>query len=281
MILYLVYIVYSFLIIFILYICLILYKKCSYLFYNTENKIITSEKYSEKKLNKYNNSNNTSNKIKILKNKFRIKSTEKTKKDIKFISQIPNYINNNDINKILLKKDIDIKTINDLKKFDSDELTQKIIKTYLNTKYLFHKFFLLNNGEYKIKTLIDYYNFHKDILNKDTKYNILLKFYNNDKYLYLYVIENKMIKIVNCEDYNNICTMIEQNNGIFMLKDKVLNNYYISYGGYTKSQFNSDDIKKVFFHYIKNEEKNDDKNYKILCDFENIKIYFYISTLVN
>ena len=82
-----------------------------------------------------------------------------------------------------------------------------------------------------------------------------------------------MIKIIHNDEYNDICNMIEKNNGIFMLND-TNKNYIIGFGSYTQSKINSDDIKKIFFSNSVNCELN--KNFKILNNFQFIKIYFYI-----
>ena len=272
---YIIYIVYSFLILFVLYISLLLYKKFSYHVFNSEEKIILSEKKTKKKKVSL---TSTTNKIKNIKKCFKIKSTEKTYEDIKFISTKPNYINikNSNTPNEIVNKTIygDLKKIKD---YSNDNSVQKITSIYFDTKQQFYDIFVnTENDEFFIKNLNDFCLFHKNNMNQ-TNINILLKFYNedNDLYMYVFVNQNKMIKIIYNDEYNNICDIIEKNNGIFILNDyDIINKYFIGYGNYTKSELNLNDVKNIFFPNTNNYETN--KNYKLFSEFKFIKIYFYI-----
>lgn len=280
---YIIYIVYSFLILFVLYICLQIYKNYSFYIYRQNVKILSSEKSLKKKHKTTPDVSTilTSNKIKIrnLKKKFKIKSTEKTFENIKFILNKPNYINiNNSTNsKIITNQICNNNIISNFKKiinYDNNKKIQEITKIFLSTKQdFFNTFVNSKTNEYFIKNLNDFYLFYKINNTNIFNNNILLKFYNDDKYIYVFVSENKMIKIVYNDDYDDISNMIEKNNGKFILTD-IYNKYYMCYGNYTQSEINLIDIKNVFFSNISNCQM--DKNYKLFSEFKFIKIYFYV-----
>jgi len=261
---YIMYIGYSFLVLFVIYIGIIMYKKYSYYIYGAKDKIILSEK-SSKKNSKQNNINSKQNNINDIKKYFKIKSTEKTYEDIKFISNIPNYININT-------------SINTNPNTNNTEI-QNITNIFIETKQKFYDNFVNSNNEnYFIDNLDNFYLFYKNNLNQsnDFKNNILLKFYNDDnsKYIYVYMDQNKMIKIIYNEEYDNICDMIEKNRGIFILNDESKNSYFAGYGYFSKSEITKENIKNIFFTNLKNFESN--KNYKLFCEYKFIKIYFYV-----
>lgn len=280
---YIIYIIYSFLTLFCMYIGLELYKKYSFkifkMFKKSNDEIITSEKYSTRK-------KNTVKKVKKIKNHYKIKSTEKTYEDIKFISNKPNYISVANTNNMKHNEIFNLENLNcsdDLeKKFCSNKIKnydkiKKIACVYLKTKQEFYNTYINSEtGEYFINNLKDFEEFYKnalDKLNKSNNTNILMLFYNdNENTQYIYINKNKMIKILYSEEYENIANMIEKNNGPFMLED-VNNNYIMCYGGYVCTQLNLNDIKKVFFSNISNYSTN--KNYLLLKEFKFIKIYFY------
>lgn len=273
---YIIYIIYSFLIIGFLYMCLELYKKYSYKIFNNKE-IITSEKYSNKKYNPY--LSNTTNKIKKVKKLYKIKSTEKTYDDIKFISSKPNYINLN--NKSIDNFDIhNIKNYDKIKKNQDDHIIHKISIVYLKTKQEFYNLFVNSeNNKYFINNINDFELFHKNNFLPLYNSNILIKFYNNDsEHIYIYVNENKMTKIIYNDKYDNISNMIEKNNGIFMLEDEN-NNNIICYGSYIQDTIKPHSIKNIFFNNFSNCETN--KNYILLSKFKFIKIYFFISNEIN
>lgn len=289
---YIIYIIYSFLMLLVLYLLILIYKKYSFMVFDILDKeIIISDKYSEKK--KYQkilpsqspspSPSNTIKKIKKLKKQYKIKSTEKTYEDIKFISNKPNYINLHTNTNTNTNTNIFISTINikKIKNYENDKNVKKISNDYLKTKQEFFNLFVdSENGKYYINGLNEFELFHKNsmISNDYLNSNILIKFYNDSTsktHIYMFVNQNKMIKIINDKEYDNICDMIEKNNGIFILEDiNKINTYVIGYGSYTQSNLNLSDIKKIFFSNIPNYKSN--KNYKILSEFSCVKIYFYI-----
>lgn len=281
---YIVYIIYSFLVLFVLYICLQIYKKYSFYIYKPKEKIFSSEKYNQKKNNKLKITSNTY-KIRNLKKKFNIKSTEKTFEDIKFITRKPNYINikNSNNSEIILNLIFNNRLVNNFKKiknYTNDNKIQEITKIFLGTKQEFYNTFVNSDtNEFFIKNINDFCAFHKTIINNNkniSNNNILLKFYNDhsNEYIYVFVSGNKMTKIIYNDDYDNICNMIEKNNGIFILQKDNLTEYYVGYGNYTQSEIDNNDITSVFFSTTENYEL--DKNYKLFSEFKFIKIYFFV-----
>lgn len=279
---YIIYIVYSFLILFGIYLCILIYQKYSFSLYDNVENIITSEKLFSKnyecgKKNKINkkNINLENNKIEKLKKKFKIKSTEKTYEEIKFISNKPNYINLNIItNANNINNDI-ICEIKKIKDYQKNELTKKITNIYIETKQIFFNYFVNNeNGKYFINDLNDFCLFHKS--NMDKNYNILIKFYfkNKSEYLYIFVNKNKMIKITYNDDYDNICELIEKNNGPFMMQEYDKNSHYICYGSFISCDNSNEKLKNLFFTNVSNYVA--DKNFQLMSKYEFIKIYFYI-----
>lgn len=276
---YIIYIIFSFLFLVLVYIYLQKYKKYSFeLFNKFSDELITSEKYSNNKKNSSSLTSNKKKKINKIKKLFKIKSTEKTYEDIKFVSNKPNYINfNNNKNKYL---DIEnIINLTKIKNYNTDEIINNTTQIYLKTKQEFYDLFINSvNNKYYINNITDFELFHKNNLNC-TNSNILIKFYNTDinKYSYIFVKDNKMIKIVYNSEYDNICDMIDKNNGIFMLED-INNNNFIGYGSSIQEQLNTEDLKRIFFNNDPNYKNN--KNYKLLSDYKYIKIYFYICNQV-
>lgn len=280
---YIIYIIYSFLFLFSIYVCLLIYKKYTFLIFN--NELITSEKYCEKNKKKIKSNqaliSNTSKRIKKLKSQYKIKSTEKTYEEIQFISQKPNYINvsNTDMYKFDF---INIENIDKIKNYNEDAIVKKITQIYLKTKQAFYTQFVNSEtNKYYINNISDFSTFHKNSLSNNSlnnSSNILIKFYNENNmlnHMYIFVDEKKMIKIINNVEYDNICNMIEKNNGPFMLEDiKCI----IGYGSYSQSENNLHDIKKIFFNNTTDCKKN--KNYKLLCKYNFIKIYFYICNVI-
>ena len=224
------------------------------------SKIINFFSFSKKEI-KY-------NKIISLKNKFNINSTEKTNNFLRYIVKAPRHFNYNIINKDKIKKLSYNKTI------ITDDISKKVVECFVYNKYIYLELFY-NNNKLKINNLDNLYNFHKFNLNKNNiiKYNILFKFYNDsfDKYLYIYIENNKLIKIKNYEEFDNIVDIIENKNNIFLIYNK--NDYFIVYGDFININLNTNDIKNIFF-----KNKNDNKNFNILSNFDSIKIFFYVST---
>lgn len=289
---YIIYVIYSFLILLGLYFCLLIYKKISFMIFKSFDKeIITDKKNysktskSSKKNQKYHTSliSNTPTKIKKIKNQYKIKSTEKTYEDIKFVSSKPNYINCINKNVSNTNDLCGLETNEEFKKiknYVNDNITKNITQIYLKTKEDFYKIFINSeNNTHIIKNLDDFETFHKNSLisnnniNSNINSNIYICLFNSTKHMYIFVNQNKMIKIIHNQEYDDISDMIEKNNGSFMLED-VNGNNIIGYGSYSQSDINPYQIKKIFFSNSPNYETN--KNYKLLCEFNYIKIYFYV-----
>lgn len=270
------YIIYSFFALFILYICFLIYKRYSFIIF-AENEIITSEKINSKKNNKCLSS--YAKKINNAKKHLKIKSTEKTYNENIFVSQKPKYINFSENINFDIANNLTISD-NFNKSCDNSKIAQNITKIYLSVKQKYYNTFInKKNNNYYINNLIEFNQFHKN--NLCTDLNILIKFYNSDiannnKYIFMFVNGNQIIKITQSEKYDKITSMIEQNGGIFLLENEKINNeYYVCYGSYIQSKTNQDEIKNIFFTNISDPKTN--KNYQLLSKYNLIKIYFYIS----
>lgn len=222
-----------------------------------------------------NSNSNINNRVEILKDKYGIKSTEKTNINLKFVIKKPNFLNANknydyDYNNINIEKNDNLRCLID------DKKNHKIIKSYISNKINFMNMFIKENGNLKITNLKSFSIFHKENLNNKIAKNILLKFYNNENdYLYIFVNGNNLIKILNCEEYNKITELIENNNNIFLINENN-NQNYITHGGYIDCDVSKKELKKIFF----NESNKINKNYDILINYKSIKIFFYVSTLI-
>jgi hypothetical protein len=254
-----------------------------YFFFNILLKIITYIKSAFNNFFKKKNSSSIVNFIKcvgILKNNYGIKSTEKTKTNINFklIVKKPTYLNINKINNNI-NTHIQIKKNDNLKCFIDNKNNYKIIKSYISNKKNFHNMFIKKNGNFKIKNLKTFSIFHKKNFNNNIEKNILLKFYNNDiDYIYIFVNDNNLIKILNFEEFDKITELIENNNNIFLISENI-NENYISHGGYINCDVSKKELKKIFFNNS-NKINKKNKNYNILVNYKSIKIFFYISTLI-
>ena len=218
---------------------------------------------------------NSSDKIKEIKNKFNIKSTENT---IKLNNLVINKPNNIEINNIT--NNVNFKYTNKLTIISKEyTFSNKIIDSYIYNKKIFNNIFIDNNEKYKIYSLESFYVFYKNNIDNKLKFNILLKFYLNkkpDEYKYILVKKNNLIKINNDIDYNKICDNICIKNNTLLLKN-INNDHYILHGEYIDKSINNNQIKKIFF-VNKNENDN---NYKILKKYDNIKIFFFTCTKIN
>lgn len=232
--------------------------------------------------------------VEILKNKYGIKSTERTNINKKFIIHKPSYLN---VNIIKTNTNTDTNTNtnidtninkyikNDLKYLllDNNEKNNKIIKIikiYIKNKKYFNDLFVNSDCSFKINNLESFDLFCKKKSNNNINSNILLKFYNNfDDFIYIYVDNNNNLKkIINFEEYKNITDLICNNNNIFLIKENQ-NNNYITYGGYTECDVSKKQLKQIFFNNYKKNELN--KNYIILNNFKKLQIFFYVCTLIN
>lgn len=219
-----------------------------------------------------NKNSNTNNHVEILKDKYGIKSTEKTNINLKFVVKKPSFLNTNNYDDI----NIDIEKNDDLKYFINDKNSHKIINSYVSNKKKFINMFINENGNFKITNLKTFSIFHKENLNHKVAKNLLLKFYNNENdYLYIFVNKNNLIKILNFDEYDKITKLIESNNNIFLINEDN-NKNYITHGGFVNCDVSKKLLKKIFF----NNSNKINKNYDILINYKSMKIFFYISTLI-
>lgn len=271
---YLKYIIYGFLIYLIFHTILHLYNKYLRVLLIRCGIIQDKKKIQDK------NEINELDRVEILKDRFKIKSTENTMPNLKFLLTRPSHFNSNNLTNNqqiineLMKNSLIEEQLNDI---SNNKKIVKLIETYVYNKYLFENFFEDVNGS-KIKDLKTFYNIHKKYIEKkkDNMYNILLKFHNIDlSYLYIFVNNSNLIKIKKYEEYNKICDLVESGNNVFLIKDEK-NTHFITHCNYIKQNINQEQVKSIFFKNI----DYDDKNFKILNKFENVSIYFYVSTKI-
>ena len=119
---------------------------------------------------------NISNRVKIIKDKYSIKSTEKTNinSNLKFIVKKPTHLK---INKIIDMKININKNKNDLNDLLKDNYNKKIICSYIYNKNKFINLFQNEDGTKKIINLTSFNIYHKKNLHNNINSNILLKFY--------------------------------------------------------------------------------------------------------
>jgi len=222
--------------------------------------------------------------MKIIKNKYDIKSTEKTKinkisnLDLKLIAKKPYYFKFNHIKNENLVLNLSNNS-NELKNhIVNNKNNEKIIKLYIYNKNIFSNLFY-NSDENKIKDLDTFNIFYQNNIDTQINYNILMKFFNNkNEYLYVYVNDNNLVKIINNDDYDYIVKLIENNNNIFMIQENSngeINNY-ITHCDCIESKITKEQIKKIFFINLNKE----DKNFITLKNFSHVKIFYYVSTLI-
>jgi hypothetical protein len=231
---------------------------------------------------KPNDNKKISERVEILKNKYNIKSTEKTNIELKFIVKKPTYLKINKINDDNKKLIFNIKgefknLFNNL--LDNNNNNKNIINSYIYNKKIFTNLFLNKDGTYKINDLDSFNIYQNKKFNNEINSNILLKFYNKDEYLYIFVNNDNLIKIINNDEYDCITNLIENKNNIFLIEETISKNKinFITHGGYTECDINKEKIKKIFF----NNCKKLNKNFDLLIKFTNLKIFFYISTQIN
>ena len=230
------------------------------------NKYIYSLFYNSKSSDKI----TKSDRVEILKDKYNIKSTEKTNIDLKFIIKKPTHLKINHVNTKL-----NIYNKIELKNFLNSIYNKKIINSYIYNKKIFANLFLNDDHTYKIKNLESFNIYHKKNLNNKIDSNILLKFYNDDEYIYIFVNNNNLIKIINNDEYDCVTNLIENKNNIFLIQENK-NINFITHGGYIECDINKEKIKKIFF----NNSKKINENFNLLIKFCKLKIFFYVSTQI-
>jgi hypothetical protein len=220
---------------------------------------------------------NINDRVEILMDKYNIKSTEKTKVNLKYLIDSPTYINFNQSKGIK----VDYLNNNELKKLSRDTLSNKIIENFIYNKKLFVELFIEQNDKYTISNLENFYEFQKKSVQwgNPIKYNILLKFTGKNNYQYIFVNNSDLIKIKKYEEYEKISQLLEKNNDIFLIRKNTESGekYFVTYGGYVTCRVDSNKLQ----HTIFKNKQSDGKNYKLLSSFDNVKIYFYVCTQID
>lgn len=254
-------IIYSFVIIGFCYLCLFIYE-------NFAKDIFKNNKHSNKK------TNYSIKKIKNLKKKFDIETTEENFKQFQKCINLPSNITINKVKEFSLSQNI-------IKLFDiNNKNTMPLLYSYIYTKLIYNKIFL-ENDEDKIIDLKSFYKLYKKLtLNDIDGYNIVLKMYSsedNNKFQYIYMNKHKLIKINNYDEYENILNNLINNNKFVLNND---NNYYISIGDYNIFDLTPENIKTIFFNKEDLKNKIYKKNYKQFKKYNKIVIIYWISTKI-
>lgn len=142
------------------------------------------------------------------------------------------------------------------------------INAFLISKLYFNKIFP-NNCFNDLNTFTCFYK--NLILNKNIEYNICLKLYNNDEYIYLYLVNNTIIKIINTNPYKYIENRLANNNVVLLVKD---NKIILCYGKCIDCDFDL-----IIFKDFLNITSQTLLNH--LEKFSNIKIFFWIAKAIN
>jgi len=267
------YILFSFIVISIIYGIYLCYKYLAFYFFKVKKtKTVKKDK--------------TNSKINKIKNKFNIKSTEEIKKYINSSDEnIDNKLIDNNFNKIIekiidLPKYTNIIIFNEtnipqniLKNFDTNKkFVNPIINSFIICKKVFNTLFM--NEDKKIINNIDNFNkIYKNLIVNEENYNIILKLYNDDDYKYIIMKNNILLKIINNSELEKILYEIK-NNKIFLLKkDKKI---FLALGDYYDSEISSSQIKNIFFNSLDlNIEKNNN-NYLLMKNFKKIIIIYLV-----
>ena len=219
-------------------------------------------------------------KVELLLDKYNIKSTEKTIINLKYMVNSPSHFYYN------TSKNFNLDNLNsyrvEIKKLSTDPVSKKIIKNFIYNKKIFIELFTEKNNNVIIN-LETFYEFQKKNIFQQNKikYNILLKFFTKNEYMYVFVNNNELIKIKKYKEYDQIVGLLEKKDNIFLIEQNENiegeGKYFITHGGYVTCKLNPTKLRDIFF---KN-KLNDYKNYNLLKSFENISIYFYVSTLID
>lgn len=244
-----------------------------------KNFLVTSFRSIKKKKDKSLKSS-IDEKVELLLDKYNIKSTEKTNINLKYMVNSPSHFYFN------TSKNFNIDNLNnygvEIKKLLTDPMSKKIIKNFIYNKKIFIELFTEKNNNV-IRNLETFYEFQIKNISRQNKikYNVLLKFFTKNDYLYVFVNNNELIKIKKYKEYDQITGLLEKKDNIFLIEQNENiggeGKYFITYGDYVSCKLDSTELKDIFF---KNKQ-NDYKNYNLLTSFENIGIYFYVSTLID
>ncbi len=249
---------------------------------------------------------NLKSKIKVLKKKFNIKSSETSfKKQNDSINKIRKNIllktNTIDVLSLPLNsstseplfKIIPIHLINKIKnnfnkkKVESTEnfdlVFKPILTSFINSKITYYKIFE-PNGKPIINDINNFISIYKNIVTTKDKYigyNIVIKLYNEQNNIneydekYVSMKKNTLIKINNTSSYKDIDNILSKNK-IFLITNK--NQYYISYGNSFNSDINSEQIKDIFFNKVNLSNEKIYKNYQMFCKFKKITFIYWVAT---
>lgn len=164
-------------------------------------------------------------------------------------------------------------------KCNNQNILNKILISFYNTKFIFNKLFINEEGFEIINNNNTFINLYKTIISKKIiGYNICLKFFNSNDILFIYMKNYKLIKIKNNKNLKLILENIQKNK-IFILKKK--NNYLLSYGKFLTINNNDDIINLFFKKNLINNNIKDNQNYEIISKFDYITIFYWISSPID
>ncbi len=190
---------------------------------------------------------------------------------------LPNYTEINDQQLDIVPRRI-IKKIQNIVE-NSDLNIYNIVQSFINSKILFEKIFLNEDGNKKINSINSFLDSYKKINMNDNQVNIVLKLYDNkDNEKFIIMKDNKLIKINKLDDYKILDSLILKEK-IFMMVDK--NNYFICYGDSYTSEINSNQIKNIFFNKLDINDQKNKSNFDLFNKFNHLSIFYWISTKVD
>jgi hypothetical protein len=143
-------------------------------------------------------------------------------------------------------------------------LTGSSVNAFLNNKFILS---LLKNKLDKL----DLSNILNILSTFQYPINVILKFYNNCDSILFYIKDSNIIKINNCETYNEIIDFVF-NSAVFVVCNDE-NHIYISNGFLINHKINNNSLSDLF-----GDNKNN-KYYQSLNKFDHLSIIFISSTL--
>jgi len=168
--------------------------------------------------------------------------------------------------------DLNLKNIIRKKNFNLDKLdlmfdtenpiTNKLILNFLSLKKTYSEY------NFKINNLNDYIIFLQKNTNDD-KLNIMMKIYNDNEYIYVFINKKNINKINKNINLDNLFEKLDNEN-IFLIEN--YEKFYLSYGNKIKFKLNEKESKSEF---IKNLKLN-----KILKKNLNIEVIYWFSCLI-
>jgi len=162
---------------------------------------------------------------------------------------------------IIRKKNFNLEKIDLI--FDiKNPITNKLILNFLSLKKIYNEY------NFKINNLNDYIIFLQKNIN-DNKLNIMMKIYNNNEYIYIFINKKNINKINKNINLDNLFEKLDNEN-IFLIKN--YEKFYLSYGNKISFKLNEKENNSDF---IKNLKLN-----KILKKNLNIEIIFWFSCFI-